>query len=213
MRLAPAVLVLLAAASTASASAQPVVPDTALTGSPHADEGPPQPSAARAYAYSAAATGGAVVLGLLTNEVLRSIDAAAYREDGRYVAGYVVIGTGLVLGPAIGNVSLGAVDDVEAAGRIKVAGIVAGGLIATVGVLTPIATLATGDPGYVETFPTLVTLGLGVATLGTVVGGVMDLSTIPRNARRARQSRSGPPSVAVAPGWRGGPTVALRVDL
>ena len=168
---------------------------------------PPQTSAGRAYLYSAAATGGTVALGYLLYMALPESDLTESSFSANYV-GVVVMGLGVVAGPAVGNLSLGAVDDVKRAQAISAAGFLSGAVLVTVS----LGAAAGGDPGTVS--EGLFVAGVALAGAGYVGGVAYTLATIPRNAARAQRYRQSYPRVAVAPGWRsGGPALSVRVGL
>ena len=163
-------------------------------------------TAAEAYLYSAAATGGAVALGYVLYRTLPG-DPTQDSFTGRDV-GLALIAVGVVGGPSVGNAALGAEGDVQRALVIK-------GVGAGVGAGLAVAAIATcfsiGDtPPACESLGTPLFVGavLAVGT-GLVVGTVYDLATIPGNARPARPRVGG--GVGIGPG--GAPTVGLRVGL
>ena len=213
-----ALLLALAALAAPAASGQPVAVDSLPRRPPFhvpitQDFAPPQTSAARAYLYSAVATGGPILVGVLLNEV------APPSEDG--AVGQVAVAlvlTGAMIGPMAGNLSLGAASDVRRALVPKSIGAVGGAVLflagAGAGLLCITDALATGgecDGGAVTAL--WVTAGVVMAG-GLVVGAAMDLATIPANAARARRYRQAHPRVTVAPGWRAGaPALGVRAWL
>ena len=199
---------LLALAAGHAASGQPLAP-------PAPDLPPPtlrpsHSSAGRAYLYSAAATAGTVGLGLLLVEVLPKGDPTRDSFTPQDLA-WVVVAAGAIGGPSVGNLTLGAGDDVGRAYTVKAIGVAGGGGLVLLGVVSALSCVADGPPcGAAEG---LLVAGAVVTGAGLVAGTAYDLATIPRNAARARRSRQSPP-VSVAPGWRGGgPALALRVGL
>ena len=159
-------------------------------------------SAADAYLYSAAVTGGAVVLGYVLYRTL----PGAPTQDGSAGQGLgrALIAVGVIGGPSVGNAVLGAGSDVRRALLIKGAGIIVGAGLGTAAFLACIDDVA--DCGGTGTFLLVGALIAGGA--GLVVGTVYDLATIPGNARAARWG-----GVAVGLGRGGVPTVGLRVGL
>jgi hypothetical protein len=161
---------------------------------------PPLParhaSAAQAYAASAAATVGGVALGAGLVYALPS--------GGAETLGWLVVGGALAAGPAAGNWTLGAEDDLGRALMLKGAGVVAAAVTAPVAVgLCALNATGDGSCGGVVWIP------IAVAATGLAAGAAIDLGTIPRNARCAAVERAGRP-VTVVPtgaGW------AVRVPL
>lgn len=217
------VVVVLAVLAGSVASGQPAVLADSIARRPplrpfiNEDAQPLQTSAVRAYVYSAAATGGLVLVGILVDA---ASDASSV-SDGSVLDGIgpALIVSGVMMGPSVGNMTLGAVGDVKRAARFKMIGVGAGMGLAAVGLGTGIGcVLSNLGGGGPDTCGSL-TLGLFVsaavvASAGAVVGGAYDLATIPRNAERARQYRQAYPRVSVVPGWsRGAPALAVRVGL
>lgn len=212
-------LIALAVLFPTAALAQPATVDSlpplpAFRIGTQTDFQPLHTSKTRAYLYSIAATAGMVVLGVATNEVIRSIDPVAYRDNGRYITGYVIAGTGLVLGPAVGNWTLGAVEDANRAGRVKAIALVTAAGLVTIGFLGTATTAVTGSPDGVSTLMPLTYAALGVALVGTLAGGAMDLASIPQNARDAQRRQRRPATATVSAGMTpSGPGLAVRVGL
>ena len=166
-----------------------------------------RPSAGEAYAYSAAATGGAVALGYVLYRVLPEGDPTLTSPRD---AGLLLIGMGVAFGSSAGNIALEADRDVMVGLLIRTAGLGVGGGLA-------LAAVAACSPGLGDAPASCATLGdplfvAGAAALavGLVGGVVYDLATIPGNARPApaRAARGG---VGVGPG--GVPVVGFRLDL
>ena len=173
---------------------------------------PLQTSAARAYLYSVAATGGLVAVGLLA-------DAAAGGSgvgplgDPEYDDTRLIVAVSLLVGPSVGNLTLGAGADVGRAFAVKGAGVVAAGGLLLVGLGTTLACVgADCDAGS-----GLVTAAAVVAVAGFAAGTAYDLVTIPGNAARARRHVRGRGGrVSLAPGYAaraGAPTLTLRARL
>ena len=216
-------LVSLSARAVPAASGQPVVVDS-LARLPTfnvpitEDFAPPHASAARAYLYSAVATGGLVAAGLLVEEALGD---SPPESDGslRDGIGPALVIFGVLMGPSVGNLSLGAVEDARRAFVPKAVGLGVGAGLGAAGLTTAlVCTLSsfdTGDTGGCGTVViALFVSGAAAATVGVGIGTVRDLSTIPANAERARRYRQAHPHVTVAPGWRsGGPALSVRVGL
>ena len=203
MRFAPAALaLLLASASHAQVLAShPAPPPSPFAGG----AAPREVSASEAYLYSAVATGGAVALGYVLYRVLPG-DPTQDSFTGRDL-GLALIAVGVVGGPSVGNLTLGAENDVNRALLVK-------GIGAGVGAGLAVAAIATcfsiGDsPPACESLGTPLFVGAALAVgTGFVVGTVYDLATIPGNARAARRG-----GVAVGLGRGGVPTVGLHVGL
>ena len=163
-------------------------------------------TAAEAYLYSAAATGGTVALGY----ALYRVGPGDPTQDSFTVrdAGLALVVLGAVVGPSVGNLALGAQDDAQRAVVIKLIGVGVGAGLAAAGVAT---CFSIGDtPPACESVGTPLFVGAALAVgTGLVVGTVYDLATIPGNARPARRAVGG--GVGIGPG--GAPTVALRVGL
>ena len=222
MRLRPSLLALVALAAPVASGqpvgAPPAAPDSvarlpAFSVPVVRDFEPPHTSAARAFAYSTAGTVGPILLGLLANRAFPPDD-----EDGPLsMLGTGLIVAGVMAGPPLGNLSLGAVESVRQAGRPKVIGVAVGSGIILVGVAATAgcALEGAGARGACVADPlALLTAGGAVVATGMAVGSVIDLATIPANAARARRYRQVHSSVSAAPGWRaGGPALAVRVGL
>lgn len=187
-------LVLLALLATASASAQ--APAESLPPRPplsvpfEGDFEPLQTSAPLAVVYSIAATGGLVAVGLLVNEVVSSSMPESDRPFGLTVPALVLIQSGLMLGPSVGNFTLGAARDVNTALKVKLYGMGIGAAISVVGLLLIPAAVIVGSPDVIGhgAFP-LLQASLYVAGAAVGAGAVYDLVTIPRNAALARRYR------------------------
>ena len=199
--------------TVASASAQPVAGDSLpgrLPPTVAAPSGSPQASAARAYVYSLAATGGLVGLGVLTEH---AVDAASDDDVSALRGiGYVVGLAGVLVGPAVGNVSLGAGADLETSTTIKMVGVGSGFVIPAVGFVATLACYAASGEAEAcgDVLRGSLTLGRIALVGGLAAGAAYDLATIPRNAERAHQMRP----VTVGPGLRQGhPTLSVRVGL
>ena len=180
------------------------------------DFAPPHTSAARAYLYSALATGGAVAVGLALEAALGD---SPPESDGslRDGAGPGLVLIGVMLGPSVGNLSLGAAGDARRAFVPKTIGLMAGGALVLMGLgsefLCVADQLATGE-GCRGNYTVFLTVAGVVTAGGIVVGTVIDLTTIPANAARAQRYRRAHPRVSVAPGWRAGaPALGVRVGL
>ena len=216
-------LAVLAALAAPVASGQPVgtlpaAPDSVVRLPPFSvpivrDFEPPHTSAVRAFAYSVVGTVGPVVLGLLANPAFPSTP----EDDPLAMLGTGLIVAGVMIGPPLGNLSLGAVESVEQAGKPKVIGVTVGTGIVLVGVVATVgcALEGAGAQGACVGDPlALLTAGGAVVATGMAVGSVVDFATIPRNAERARRYRQAHPRVSAAPGWRAGrPALAVRVGL
>lgn len=169
---------------------------------------PPQTSAARAYAYSALATGALVALGY----AVYSSDPA---EDGaRQTVGGALIAVGVLGGPMVGHLSLGRAEATEAGFRVKAAGLIAGGGAILLGVGALLACVPDGECGVADDVATVLVIGgAGVMATGVAAGAVVDLATIPASARWAREARANGDRAAVSPTVglrRGAPVVGLR---
>ena len=197
--LLPALALLLATAPQAQTL------DLAATPGPEAPRAG-RPSAAEAYAYSTAATGGAVALGYVLYRVLPEGDPTLTSPRD---AGLLLMGMGAAFGPSAGNIALGADRDVMVGLVIRVVGLGVGGGLT-------LAAIASCGPGLGDAPSSCDALGGPLFVAGAValaaglVGGVAyDLATIPGNARPARRAVGG--GVGVGPG--GAPMVGLRVGL
>ena len=221
---APSLLtaVLLAAAT---ASAQPVLPDSVARRPPFSvpvtgDFAPPQTSAAVAYLSSVAATAGPIVAGIALNDVL----GADPETGSERPAVVTLVLAGAWVGPHVGNLTLGAGGDARRGFALTAGGFLSG--VALAGVAVVIAgtcaldDIRGGEIGSGDTCadgPVVVGLlvtGAALAAAGTVAGTAYALVTIPRNADRAQRYRRAYPRVSVAPSWgAGGPAASVRVGL
>ena len=214
------------AVTLASAAAAQTPPDSLRALPPYSrtvrgDFRPPQTSALRAFAYSAAATGGMVAVGTLA---ILAAPSDVESDAGNAVTGIGagVIFSGLLFGPAVGNLSLGAGADIERSVRLKLRVLTVGGAVVLTGVGAGLTCILDAGPasdcGVLPAATVLVVGGAGVMAAGVVAGAVYDLATIPGNARWARRARANGNRVPVAvwPGYDargGGPVLAVRVDL
>ncbi len=225
-RLSLAAVLVLAALAAPAASGQPAALDSVpprpsfsvpVTG----DFAPPQTSAARAYLYSAAATAVPVAAGVLLLQASGPSGTAGQVTPGD--VGIVLVIAGAWLGPAAGNLSLGAGADVRrgavlTAGGFLTGAVLAGGAVAVAGVCV-VGDLAQGRLGGEGC--TLGPLAAGLliaggvaAAVGTVAGTAYNMGTIPRNAARAQRYRRAYSRVSVTPRWRSGePALSVRVGL
>ena len=129
-------------------------------------------------------------------------DGLTLRDVGTLVAVLGVVG-----GPAVGNLTLGAMGDVGRGQLIRAAGVVSGGALA-LGTLGACRLADAIGDGCGLGIGLLIPAGAAVAFSGLVAGMVYDFATIPGNARAARRG-----GVAVGLGRGGVPTVGLRVGL
>lgn len=159
------------------------------------DFAPRHASAARAYLYSAAATGGLVVLGLLVEDAVSGVEDLEGIGIGLAV-------TGVIFGPSAGNVSLGAVGDFQRALVVSV-GIGSGLVLGSLGFVSILGCVANAD-GQCDAAGFLFVSAVAVAATGVAIGALMVLTSIPATAARARRYRQQHPRVAVAPGGREG---------
>ncbi len=200
-------VLLLVALLSVPASAQVTLPRPPRVSLPSGgrDLPPLQGSAARAYAYSAAATVGGIGAGYVLYRVLP--DARTDGEFAPRTVGLSVVALAAVLGPTVGNSTLGADDDARRAVLIKSGSLAAGATLAFLGGgLCAVASFdgSPGDGCYAMFYG-----GIGIAAVGFVAGTAIDLSTIPRNAARAREERQ-QRTVTVAPSGAG---LSVRVPL
>ena len=197
--------------SPAAAQVPAARPPSPPADSAAVDFEPLQTSAARAYLYSVAATGGLVAAGLLADAVAGEGGVASV-EDPEYDNTRLIVAVSLLVGPSVGNLTLGAGADVGRAFAIKGAGVVVGGGLLLVGLGTTLACVS-DDVGCGR----LSGAATAVAAAGFVVGTVYDLATIPGNAARAqRHVRGRGGRVSLAPGYAvraRTPTLGLNVRL
>ncbi len=184
---------------------------------------PPQTSAARAYLYSATATGVPVLLGTATLLV-----ATPTRPSGELspigIVGTTLILSGVLIGPSVGNMTLGAGETVERGIGIMLVGMKVGSGMVVAGAGTLVLSVVTGPDGL-STLPALVLVAGGAAVFlgGFLVAGAYNMAMIPANARWAQRARANgnrvPASqvrVSVAPGYDprfDAPMATVRVAL
>ncbi len=184
---------------------------------------PPQTSAARAFLYSGVTTGalvGAGTLLIVTQQTFNEDDLLT--TSGQIAT--VLIAAGVFVGPALGNMSLGAGATVDRGLGISLTGMKVGSALIVAGAGVLLLDLGTGPETHLAV-PALALLGggLGVAAGGFVVAAVYNLATIPANARWAQRARAngnrvpaGAPRVSVTPGVdlrHEAPMLTLRVGL
>ncbi len=218
--LALAATLLIAAAS----SAQPVALDSVARrpafGVPlSGDFEPAQTSAALAYVAAAASTAGPIALGIVLDDVL----GASPETGGERPTVITLVLAGAWFGPHVGNLTLGAGQDVRRGFALTAGGFLSGVVLAggavLVGGVCLVGDIAQGEIGSGDCAagPLVTVLLVSAAVLtaaGTLAGTAYGLATIPRNAARAQRYRQSYPRVAVAPGWRsGGPALSVRVGL
>lgn len=185
------------------------------------DFAPLQTSAARATLYSVSGTGVPVLAG---TAIL--LAAPPTRPEGGLspsgIVGATLVMVGLVAGPPLGNLSLGAGRSVHDGTSIALLGVVVGSSTMGVGVGTLLLTTVTGSDGPLPTVgAALVIVGGSVCAGGFIAAGVYHFATIPRNARWAQRARANgnrvpQVRVSVAPGYDprfDAPMATLRVTL
>lgn len=155
---------------------------------------PPQTSAARAYLYSATATGALVGVGYLLYEHGPQPDPTLASTAYVREAGGLLMILGVMAGPMAGNLSLGAGRDAGHGVRFKAAGAIGGSVLLGVALVSAGVCLGSGaQSGTCPLEPVAVGAFYGIPVVigaGLAVGAVYDLATIPANARWARQARA-----------------------
>lgn len=179
---------------------------------------PPQTSAARAYLYSAAATGVLVGVGYLVDRAAAAALDPTTSDSYLLDVGGFLMAAGVIGGPMVGNLSLGAGADVRRGAAPKLVGIAVGGSLVLAGTLSALACIPAQSDGCGGAAGVLVVGGAVVGVVGLAVGTVYDLATIPGNARWARRARANGNRVpvALAPGYDAradAPVLTLRVGL
>lgn len=147
----------------------------------HGGLGPPwTTSATDAYLISAASTVGAVGLGAALYHVFPEGDGDAGGSALRGTAAALVV-LGVVVGPSMGNIALGAPGDARRGMGIKGIGIGVGGALALGSLGVVLGCYGSPDCGQAEAEGFLIA-GALVAGAGVLAGTAYDLATIPGNA-------------------------------
>lgn len=179
---------------------------------PRGDFEPAHTSAAAAYAYSAAATLGTAAVGYGLYRILPDADGTRSTGYAPNEAALFLVGLGGMLGPYVGNLTLGAGADVQRTFGIISKGLIAGGIGMTGAVaLVPLCFAETDGP-LCQAAGGLLVASAAVMVVSFVGGAVYTLARIPANARAAQRYVEHYGRVELAPASEGA-GFALRVRL
>ena len=184
---------------------------------------PLQTSGSRAVLYSATATGVPILIGTAL-----LLAAPPMRPNGDPTVsggvGAMLVISGVMVGPPLGNVTLGAGESVQHGVDIMLVGMKVGSGLVVAGAGVLLLAVASGPNSPAADLSLgLIVGGAGVFFGGFAVAGMYSFATIPANARWAREARANgnrvrarEVSVQVAPSYDprfGAPMATLRVAL